>query len=214
MQPYLRAANVTWSGWDLSDVKRMNFDAADFEKFRLRDGDVLINEGSGSASEVGKPAIWRGEIEDCCFQNTLLRVRPEACTPEFVRDYVSWCARAGHFVASTQGVNIFHIGREGLAKFRIPVPPLAEQRRIVAKIDTLSARSKRAREDLDRVEAWAAGKLLARLDQSILAKAFRGELVPQDPADEPASVLLDRIRAERAQADAPKGRGRAARSAG
>ena len=72
MRPYVRAANITWGGWDLSDVKKMNFDRRDFEKFRLQIGDVLINEGSGSAKEVGKPAIWNGEIEDCCFQNTLI----------------------------------------------------------------------------------------------------------------------------------------------
>jgi type I restriction enzyme S subunit len=171
MRPYVRAANVTWSGWDLSDVKEMNFDEADFERFRLRDGDVVINEGSGSANEVGKPAIWHGEINNCCFQNTLLRVRPKACTPEFVRDYIRWSARAGHLIPSTQGVNIFHIGREGLAKFKIPIPPLAEQRRIVAKIDALSARSKRARADLDRIEA-----LSARAKQAVLVAAFQGEL--------------------------------------
>jgi type I restriction enzyme S subunit len=63
-------------------------------------------------------------------------------------------------------------------------------------------------------DAIAAGTLLDRLDQGILAKAFRGELVPQDPADEPASVLLDRIRAERAQAAVPKRRAAVARRAG
>jgi type I restriction enzyme S subunit len=181
MRPYVRAANVTWSGWDLSDVKGMNFDQADFERFRLRDGDVLINEGSGSANEIGKPAIWRGAIADCCFQNTLLCVRSEACTPEFVRDYVMWCARAGHFVPSTQGVNIFHIGREGLAKFKVPIPPLAEQHRIVAKVDALAARSKRARADLGRVEALAA-----RAKDKVLSAAFRGDLV--EPGATAASV--------------------------
>jgi len=57
MRPYLRAANVTWSGLELSDVKEMNFTEAESETYELRPGDVLVAEASGSASEVGKPAI-------------------------------------------------------------------------------------------------------------------------------------------------------------
>lgn len=90
----------------------------------------------------------------------------------------------------------------------LPVPSLATQDKIVDHVDVaLAALS------LLTVESTAASKLLGRLGQSILAKAFRGELVPQDPVDEPASVLLDRIRAEHAKADAPKRRGQAGRSA-
>jgi type I restriction enzyme, S subunit len=63
MRPYIRAANITWGGWDFSDVKEMNFELDDFTRYKLRVGDVLVNEGSGSADEVGKPAIWKGEIE-------------------------------------------------------------------------------------------------------------------------------------------------------
>src|SRR5262249_1725905 len=74
MRPYLRAANVTWNGWDLTDVKEMNFAPTEFETYCLKDGDILLNEGSGSAKEVGKPVVWRGQIADVCFQNTLLRV--------------------------------------------------------------------------------------------------------------------------------------------
>lgn len=84
MRPYVRAANITWDGWDLSDVKQMNFDERDFKRFRLQPGDVLINEGSGSADEVGKPAIWNGEVKNCCFQNTLIAVRPHATTSEYL----------------------------------------------------------------------------------------------------------------------------------
>jgi type I restriction enzyme S subunit len=82
------------------------------------------------------------------------------------------------------------------------VASLHEQAEIVRRID-------RAFAEIDRLtaEAAAARRLLDRLDQAVLAKAFRGELVPQDPADEPASVLLDRIRAERAAAPKAK-RGR------
>jgi type I restriction enzyme S subunit len=171
MRPYLRAANVTWNGVDVSDVLSMNFDEADFERYALTSGDVLINEGSGSAAEVGKPAIWRGEIEGCCFQNTLLRVRPTACTSEYVHRYLLHAAKSRRFVPSTQGVNIFHIGKAGLARFPIPVPPLPEQRRIVAKLDRLSARSAAARRHLARVAALAA-----RAKQAILAAAFNGDL--------------------------------------
>lgn len=98
-----------------------------------------------------------------------------------------------------------------LKALHLLTPPVNEQRRIVVKIDNLSARSKRAREELAKcsgLEAASARTLLDRLDQAILAKAFRGELVPQDAADEPASVLLERLRAEREAAPAPKRRGR------
>lgn len=196
MRRYVRAANITWSGLKLDDVKEMNFDDREFVRFKLTPGDVLLNEGSGSAKEVGKPAIWRGEIENCCFQNTILRVRPSACSSEFLYWYFLFCALTEQFVSRTQGVNIYHIGKEGLASFPIPLPPKVDQDEIVQRIE-------RAFTWIDRLasEATGARKLIDNLDQAILAKAFRGELVPQDPNDEPASVLLERIRTERAAVD-------------
>jgi type I restriction enzyme S subunit len=92
-------------------------------------------------------------------------------------------------------------------KIEMLVAPLAEQCRIVAKLAALSIRSNRAHAELDRVsglaQARSAAALLDRLDQAILAKAFRGELVPQDPNDEPASALLERIRAARSAEGKP-----------
>jgi type I restriction enzyme S subunit len=199
MRPYIRSANITWRGVDISDVKAMNFDAADFERFQLKPGDVLLNEGSGSAKEVGKPAIWRGEIPDCCYQNTVLRVQPHACTSEYLCWYFLLTALSEGFVGDTKGVNIQHIGKNGLANFPIPVPPLDEQREIVRRIEAAFAK-------IDRLAAEAAKalKLLGHLDQRILAKAFAGDLVPQDPKDELAETLLARIRD--ARATAPKSR--------
>lgn len=172
MRPYIRAANITWSGIDVSDVKEMNFDQTDFARFKLTAGDVLINEGSGSAKEVGKPAIWKSEIADCCFQNTVIRVQPRDCTSEYLYFYILYNARSGSFVEKTQGVNIYHIGKEGLATFPIPLPPLAEQRRIVARIEALFARTRRARADLERVRP-----LSAIFRQAIRAFSFGGEIV-------------------------------------
>jgi type I restriction enzyme S subunit len=171
MRPYVRAGNITWNGWDLADVKEMNFDDADFERFRLCPGDVLVNEGSGSANEVGKPAIWQGQIENCCFQNTLIRVKPEGCMSEYIRSYFLLSALTENFVSETQGINIHHIGKEGLACFPVPVCPHSEQHRIVTKIDSLSAKSRRAQEHLDHIP-----QLVERYKQAVLAAAFRGDL--------------------------------------
>lgn len=207
MRPYVRAANITWSGWDLSDVKEMNFSPDEFEAFSLRPGDVLLNEGSGSAKEVGKPVVWNGEIEGACFQNTLLRVRPQGYLPELLRYSLLYVALSGQFIQNTKGVNIIHIGKAGLARTVIPVPPSEEQPPLLEALNTAFARA-------DRLEAEAARAraLLDRLEAAILAKAFRGELVSQDPNDEPAGVLLDRIRTHRAAAPAPKRSRRRART--
>jgi type I restriction enzyme S subunit len=71
---YIRAANITERGIDLSDVLEMEFSPAARERFTLRDGDVVLSEASGSPSQVGKPAVWRQELPLCCFQNTVLRL--------------------------------------------------------------------------------------------------------------------------------------------
>jgi type I restriction enzyme S subunit len=106
MKPYLRAANVTWKGLALDDVKEMHFSPSEVEAFRLREGDILLAEASGSASEVGKPALWHSEIPDCCFQNTLLRVRSEHVNPRYLLWYFKWMALAGQFARGSRGVGI------------------------------------------------------------------------------------------------------------
>lgn len=202
MRPYVRSANITWDGWDLSDVKEMNFSPAEFETFKLQPGDVLLNEGSGSPSEVGKPAIWNGEIKNTCFQNTVLRVRSDAFSPELLRYVLLFLARTGAFIKNTQGVNIIHIGKAGLSRTCIPVPPISEQPKILKEIQAAFDAANRLQREADRCLT-----LLNCLESALLTKAFRGKLVPQDPNDEPASVLLDRIRAESAADTKPK-RGR------
>lgn len=179
MRPYVRSANITWDGWDLSSVNEMNFDDLEFATFRLRDGDVLLNEGSGSADEVGKPAIWEGQIEDCCFQNTLLCFRSNLLRPEFSVAFLRFSARSGHMVERTQGINIFHIGKTKFEQHLLPVPPAAEQGRIIAKLGTLSARLLRAREELDRVTALAD-----RIRAAVLSQAYSGALAGLDAVTE------------------------------
>ena len=192
MRPYLRSANVTWSGISLDDVKEMNFDDTDFKKYRLEPGDLLLNEASGSPNEVGKPAVWNGEISDCCFQNTLLRLRPHGVILDYLYWYCYASALSGRFGEAGRGVNIRHLGKQGLAQFPIPVPPRHEQAMIAERIRAAVERAESLRRSLREAIARVAA-----LRRSVLAEAFAGRLVPQDRNDEPASVLLERIAASR-----------------
>ncbi|MCX2934941.1 restriction endonuclease subunit S [Mycobacterium sp. CVI_P3] len=140
MRKYLRAANVGWSGLLLEDVKSMNFSDSEMATFRLGPGDILLNEASGSPTEVGKPAIWKGEIEDCGFQNTLLRVRcGSEADPQYLLHYFRYQAATAAFARGSRGVGIHHLGREALAKWPVPLPPLNEQHRIAAILDRADA---------------------------------------------------------------------------
>jgi type I restriction enzyme S subunit len=110
----------------------------------------------------------------------------------------SWVKR----VASQQ-VGQANVNGSKLKALGIPLPPFDEQAEMLQRLNAAFARA-------DRLEAEAARAraLLDRLEAAILAKAFKGELVPQDPNDEPASVLLDRIRAQRAAAPEAKQKSR------
>jgi type I restriction enzyme S subunit len=151
-----------------------------------------VGEASGSASEVGKPAIWDESIPDCCFQNTLLRLRSEQLLPKYLYFVILALARSGAFARASKGVGIHHLSRAGLANVMIEVPPLTEQHEIVARIVE-------QQQQYDALlSAISTGlQRAARLRASILATAFSGHLVPQDPADQPASALLEGIAAMR-----------------
>ncbi len=204
MRPYMRAANVTWDGISLDDVKEMDFTPEEYEVYGLRKGDILLGEASGSATEVGKPAVWNDEVPGACFQNTLIRVRATADLVPYLYWHFRHDAVSGAFGEASQGINIHHLGREKLAKWTISLPPLAEQRRIVVKVEGIQARIRAVRQTLTGITGSVVSSVesdLNLLERSILAKAFRGELVPQDLADEPAAVLLERIRSEREQSN-------------
>jgi type I restriction enzyme S subunit len=173
MMPYLRAANITWDGFALVDVNSMNFDPSERERFALKVGDILLNEASGSASEVGKPAIWRGEIPDCCFQNTLLRVRTILSLQRWILLHFLADAKSGRFSRSSKGVGIHHLSANTLSAHIIRIPPPEQQERIVAEVD-------RRFSVLDQVEATVAASLTrcGKLRQAILKRAFEGQLVP------------------------------------
>ncbi|MFN7970973.1 MAG: restriction endonuclease subunit S [Acidobacteriota bacterium] len=150
----------------------MDFTPQEVEVFGLRPGDVLVGEASGSKREVGKSAMWRGEVPGACFQNTLIRVRvSRGALPEYVQKHLAHDARRGALAAIAKGIGIHHIGATGLKEWKISIAPLAEQRRIVDKLDALLARVDACRRRLDGI----AG-ILKRFRDAVLAAATSGDL--------------------------------------
>lgn len=165
--PYVRAANVTWEGLDLTDVKTMGFPNPD--RYRLRVGDVLLAEASGSASEVGKPSMWNGEIPGACYQKTLIRIRPkpDMLLPRFVYYVFLHTSLSGQFARLAPGVGILHLTAERMLEWPIAIPPLGEQQEIVAEVDHRLSIVREVEAEVD-----ANLKRAQALRQSILSAAF------------------------------------------
>lgn len=205
-RPYLRVANIKADRIDFADLEHMRWTEAEIELFTLRPGDILLSEGQ-SLELVGQSAVYRGEVSDLLYQSSLHRFRciPGGPTPEFCQLVFLNHLWNGVFVRHASiTTNIAHLPSGKLKRVPFPLPPLAEQAEIVRLV-----RGALDQLPILRDQGSRALRELDTLDQSILARAFRGELVDQDPNDEPAEVLLARIRSE---GDAPASRGRARRS--
>lgn len=201
--PVLRMGNIQGGRLDWGDLV-FSTDQQEIKKYALHPGDVLFNR-TNSPELVGKTAIYKGERQ-AIYAGYLIRVR---CSEQLNADFLNYCLNSPqgrHYCwqVKTDGVSQSNINAKKLAAFRFGLPSIEEQSEIVRRVEQLFAFA-------DQLEARvkAAQAHIDRLTQSILAKAFRGELVPQDPNDEPASVLLERIKAQRAAAPKTK-RGRRA----
>ncbi|MFY1583327.1 restriction endonuclease subunit S [Micromonospora sp. WMMD734] len=207
MRPYLRVANVFEDRIDTTDVMEMDFPPAVFEKFKLVPGDILLNEGQ-SPELLGRPALYRGVPEDVAFTNSLLRFRvgPDV-DPEWALLVFRRHMHAGRFSREVRiTTNIAHLSATRFKAVEFPIPPLTEQREIVARTADRLAGVERLIAEVEH-----AARKSDALRASLLAEAFAGRLVPQDPDDEPAAELLARIRAERS-ATIPKQRTRSRRT--
>lgn len=163
----------------------------------LEPGDVFI-ERSNTPELVGTAALYRGPRNWAIFPDLLIRVRvADALLPEFLNIVLKARRVRRYFQTSAQGIagSMPKIDQGVVERLDLPVPRLEEQRSVIETVE----------HQLSLVDALAAAvdaalRRSAALRRAILARAFAGELVPQDPSDEPASALLERIAAQRAAA--------------
>lgn len=173
--PYLRVANVYRSVLDLSEIKTIRATPAEIQRTTLVKDDLLVVEGHGNPNEIGRAALWKGEIEQCVHQNHLIRARFD-CTkiePLFASEYVNSPGGRQHLLRagkSTSGLNTISVSN--VRETPIGLPPLPLQQTFatrIAAIEALKATHRRALAALDA--------LFASLQQ----QAFSGELTPPAP---------------------------------
>ena len=185
----LRMGNLQDGEIDYSDLVYSS-DEEDIEKYYLLENDLLFNR-TNSAEWVGKTSIYRGDTP-AIYAGYLIRIRTPLCGEYLNAVMNSVYAKNYCIRVKTDAVNQSNINAQKLGTFLVPVAPIKEQHRIVTSF-------KRTFEFTQCIQSGK--KELSALIQSAKAKildlAIRGQLVPQDPADEPASVLLDRIRTEK-----------------
>ncbi|HBM09585.1 restriction endonuclease subunit S [Pseudomonas stutzeri] len=195
--PYLRVANVQRGFLNLSEIKTISATERDIAELTLQAGDILFNEG-GDRDKLGRGWVWRDEVANCIHQNHVFRMRPylREVLPELISHHGNTFGKMWFQNAGKQTTNLASIKMTMLRMFPVPLGPVDEQRELLTLLELQI-------EQIDRQEqAVELGlKQSTAQRQNILRAAFAGQLVPQDLNDEPASVLLERIRAERAEHD-------------
>lgn len=188
--PYLKMNSLgeMW-GYQCSDLPGVHCTADELKRFELKSDDWLFNTRN-SVELVGKSCVWRGP-PGIVFNNNLLRVRfmPDV-DPNWIEVFFRSPKGRGLLSAvKSATTSVAAIYQRSLMGLSVDIPPRQEQTEIVRRVDLLFAYA-------DRLEArlQAAQTATGRLTPALLAKAFRGELVPQDPDDEPAAELLKRLR--------------------
>ena len=190
LKQYITTSNLYWDRFELDNLKEMHFSDSEVEKCTVVKGDLLVCEGG----DIGRAAIWSYDYP-MCIQNHIHRLRAylPLCTRFFY--YLFDLYKHARWIGG-KGIGIQGLSSNAIHSLLFPFPPLAEQYRIVDAIDTMQPYTDSyaiVESSLDKLNSTFP----ERLKKSILQEAVQGKLVSQDPSDEPAEALLERIRAEK-----------------
>lgn len=187
LTPYLCSINIHWTCINLEEVKKTRFTKEEQRKYILLKNDLLVCEGG----DIGRCFIWDLPIP-MYYQNALHRIRfYNEINPFFFKFAIEYYKNIHILDKYSKGVTIKHLTKTALHSICFPLPPLAEQRRIVEKIEELLALVDDLETNKTDLQSY-----IKQAKSKVLEMAVRGELVPQNPEDEPASVLLERIKKE------------------
>lgn len=192
LQPYLCSINVYWNGIRLEKVKEARFEEAELSKYLLQKGDLLICEGG----DVGRSSVWEYD-STMYYQNALHRVRfYQNINPYFYKYLIECYKGIGIIDKFSKGVTIKHLVQNSLNAMWLPLPPLAEQKRIVAKIEELLPLIDRYEQAWGKLEQFNK-RFPEDMKKSLLQYAIQGKLVEQRPEEGTAEELFAQIQQEK-----------------
>ena len=183
---YITTSNVYWNRFELNNLKSMPFADSELEKCTVKKGDLLVCEGG----DIGRAAIWNFD-DEIRIQNHLHRLRVYDNVETIFYYYVLYLYKLKGKI-NGKGIGLQGLSSSALHSIIVPVPPIAEQKKIVMSIEKMISIIDIIESDNDILTSC-----INNAKSKILDLAIRGKLVPQDPNDEPASVLLERIKAEK-----------------
>lgn len=190
VRKFITTSNLYWNRFDLSKVKEMPFTEQELERCIAQKGDLLVCEGG----DCGRAAIWNYD-EKVCIQNHVHRIRPYK---EVSIEYFYYLFYLYKFTGRLKGhgVAIQGLSSEAIHKVLCPLPPLAEQKRIVAKIEELLPYLDRYEKAWNRLEDFGS-RFPVDMQKSILQMAIQGKLVEQHPEEGTGEELYRQIQAEK-----------------
>lgn len=199
LQPYLCSINVYWNGISLEKVKEARFEENELSKYLLQKGDLLICEGG----DVGRCSVWEHDVT-MYYQNALHRVRfYQNISPYFYKYLIEYYKGIGIIDRFSKGVTIKHLVQNSLNAMWLPLPPLSEQKRIVAKIEELLPYIDRYAQAWSKLEQFNT-RFPEDMKKSLLQYAIQGKLVEQRPEEGTAEELFAQIQEEKQRLIAEK----------
>lgn len=192
VRKFITTSNLYWNRFDFSKVKEMPFTEKELERCTVKKGDLLVCEGG----DCGRSAIWNYD-EEVCIQNHVHRLRPYV---EVSIEYFYHLFYLYKFTGKLRGrgVGIQGLSNEAIHQVICPLPPLAEQKRIVARIEELLPLIDRYEQAWNRLEDFNK-RFPVDMQKSILQMAIQGKLVPQLPEEGTASVLKKELQKKKAE---------------
>lgn len=168
--PYLRVANVQDGFLDLANVSVIDIPVEDLERYALRSGDVLMNEG-GDFDKLGRGHVWRGEIEPCVTQNHVFAVRPRDVSSEWLNAVTGSSYARGYFISrSKQSTNLASISSTNLMELPVVLPPTDEQAAILRHVEAQSLKLNTLTSEAERSIALLEERRVALITNAITGK--------------------------------------------